>query len=58
MGKKICLFLYYVEQIDNKQWMEVWKVGGGRHDKKDNSSAMQIKSFCFLHPLIIDPIRG
>ncbi len=21
MGKKLCLFVYYVEQIDNKQWM-------------------------------------
>ncbi len=21
MGKKLCLFVYHVEQIDNKQWM-------------------------------------
>jgi len=21
MGRKLCLFMYYVEQIDNKQWM-------------------------------------
>jgi hypothetical protein len=20
MGKKLCLFMYYAEQIDNKQW--------------------------------------
>jgi hypothetical protein len=35
MSRKFCLFVYYVEEIDNKQWMfkgamalmEVWKVG-------------------------------
>ncbi len=21
MGRKLCFFVYYVEQIDNKQWM-------------------------------------
>jgi len=35
MGKKLCLFVYYVEQINKKQWMakeavtfnEGWRVG-------------------------------
>jgi hypothetical protein len=39
-GRKLCLFVYYVERIDNKQWMvkEVATFNGGvesrtMHDK-------------------------
>jgi hypothetical protein len=35
MGRKLCLFVYYVEQIDNKQWMakEVATLNGGMENK-------------------------
>ncbi len=35
MGRKFCLFMYYVEQIDNKQWMakEVMTLNGGMENK-------------------------
>jgi hypothetical protein len=35
MGRKLCLFVYYVEQIDNKQWMakEVAALNGGMENK-------------------------
>ncbi len=31
LGRKLCLFVYYVEQIDNKQWMakEAATLNGG-----------------------------
>jgi hypothetical protein len=35
MGRKLCLFVYYVEQIDNKQWMakEVATLNGGMESR-------------------------
>jgi len=35
MGKKLCLFVYYVEQIDNKQWMveEAMALNGGMESR-------------------------
>jgi hypothetical protein len=53
MGRKLCLFVYYVEQIDNKQWMaeEVAIINGGmesRADKKENLSTMRGKFFFFF----------
>jgi len=35
MGRKLCLFMYYVEQIDNKQWMpnEAMTLNGGMESK-------------------------
>ncbi len=35
MGKKLCLFMYYVEQIDNKQWMakEATTLNGGMESR-------------------------
>jgi hypothetical protein len=35
MGRKLCLFVDYVEQIDNKKWMakEVVALNGGMENK-------------------------
>jgi hypothetical protein len=57
MGKKLCLFVYYVELIDNKQWMveEATTLNGAmesrmvegsiRGEFKSNTS----RSFFFFH---------
>jgi hypothetical protein len=35
MGRKLCLFVYYVEQINNKQWIakEVAALNGGMESR-------------------------
>jgi hypothetical protein len=35
MGRKLCLFVYYVEQIDNKLWMakEAGTLNGGMESR-------------------------
>jgi hypothetical protein len=57
MGRKFCLFVYYVELIGIKLWMveegvawygglEIWTVEG--KDKKGNSKAMQVGFYSFM----------
>jgi hypothetical protein len=57
MGRKFCLFVYYVELIDTELWMakeaatlngslEIWRVEG--KDKKGNSKAMQESLSSFM----------
>jgi len=57
MGRKFCLFVYYVELIDIKLWMvkegvalnggmEIWT--GEDKDKKGNSEAMQVGLYYFM----------
>ncbi len=35
LGRKLCLFVYYVEQINNKQWMakEIVALNGGMRNR-------------------------
>jgi len=63
LGKKLCLFVYYVEQINNKQWMakKIVALNGGMwsrmvegKDKKENSRTMEASLYSFLIPLSED----
>ncbi len=44
MGRKFCLFMYYVEHINNKQWMakEVVALNGGMESKMVESRIRKI----------------
>ncbi len=55
LGKKLCLLVYYVEQIDNKQWMasEAITFNGGvesrtMHDKIRRKSQEQCGKYVYF----------
>jgi hypothetical protein len=63
LGKKLCLFVYHVEQINNKQWMakKIAALNGGMwsrmvegKDKKENSRTMEASLSSFVIPLSED----
>ncbi len=63
LGKKLCLFVYHVEQINNKQWMakkiaalngNMWSRMVEGKDKKENLRTMEASLSSFLIPLLED----
>jgi hypothetical protein len=63
LGKKLCLFVYHVEHINNKQWMvkKIAALNGGMwsrmvegKDKKEDSRTMEASLSSFLIPLSED----
>jgi uncharacterized membrane protein YjgN (DUF898 family) len=64
MGKKLCLFVYYVKLIDNKQWMveEAATLNGAMNNRTMKGSIRrrirkQCRQICLLSSLVSSDVR-